>query len=68
MHVLGKPEMSNLLFVFDDIWNQEYLQYLNFAKKSIATSSFKHESPNYKCIPAEVRVIFDINIDCVVNC
>ena len=27
-----------MLFIFDDVWNEEYFEYLTFAKKSIVTS------------------------------
>lgn len=54
---LGNAKISNCLFIFDDIWDPEYFNYLTFAKKSIVTSRFNHEKykDTYHCIPAKVR-------------
>ena len=56
--------MSNMLFVFDDIWNQEHLKYLTFAKKSIVTSRFNNikNINTYYCISAPVRNYFHVII------
>ena len=51
-----------MLFLFDDVWNQEYFEYLTFAKKSIVTSRYtikdKDVYNHYRCIPAKVRNLF----------
>ena len=55
-----------MLFIFDDVWNEKFFQFLTFAKKSIVTSRFdiedKHISDQYRCIPAKVRDLIHINI------
>ena len=43
-----------MLFVFDDIWNEEFYKYLRFAKKSVATSRFNHAPYHYTRIAAKV--------------
>ena len=59
LNYLDHAEKSNMLFIFDDVWNEEYFEYLTFAKKSIVTSRYIVENKNtYRCIPAKVRNIF----------
>ena len=59
---LDNAEKSNMLFIFDDIWNQDYFEYLTFAKKSIVTSRYNIKNKiicnEYHCIPATVRDLF----------
>ncbi|EDV22038.1 uncharacterized protein TRIADDRAFT_59608 [Trichoplax adhaerens] len=55
----GSDEMerSNALFVFDDLWDESYYQYLTFANQSVTTSRFNISENNLTVIRIEAPAI-----------
>ena len=53
-----------MLFIFDDVWNQKFFQFLTFAKKSIVTSrcDIEDNDNQYRRIPAMVRDLIHVYI------
>ncbi|EDV18876.1 uncharacterized protein TRIADDRAFT_62659 [Trichoplax adhaerens] len=61
----AKPQFSETLFIFDDIWNKDHYEYLSFAKKSISTSRFMYRENelDHHCIRLPEKLTYDEAIE-----